>query len=182
MCPGRFRLSWHDAVRLPASPRRQGLPCDDGGASYGCFRSPGRLMTRLSRRVCAGFHGSGGLVLLAGRGEALVARVRESAKPVQGIGFVDHCPKTSPPPRRVLGELVLKRACGGGSSFASPVWQPTAGADPQAVNGSSRTPGSGHQDVGPSCWTPFEDVLRTAAYRRPLAVRVALCETALPET
>lgn len=71
--------------------------------------------------------------------------------------FVDHCPKTSPPPRRVLGELVLKGACGGGSSFAGPVGQPTAGADPQAVSGSSRTPGSGHQDVGTSCWTPFED-------------------------
>lgn len=51
----------------------------------GDFRSMGRLMARLSRRVCAGFHGSGGLVLLAGTGTCWSAGVREGVEPCQGV-------------------------------------------------------------------------------------------------
>lgn len=42
----------------------------------------------MSRRVAAGFHGSGGLVLLAGMGRCWPAGVREGVEPVQGVG--DH--------------------------------------------------------------------------------------------
>jgi hypothetical protein len=45
-------------------------------------------MARMSRRVYAGFHGSGGPALLAGMETCRSAGVRESVEPVQGIG--DH--------------------------------------------------------------------------------------------
>lgn len=45
-----------------------------------------RLMARLSRRMGAGFHGSGGRVLLAGTGTCWSAGVRESFESRQGVG------------------------------------------------------------------------------------------------
>lgn len=66
----------------------------------------GSVRARLSRRVPAGFHGSGGVVLLAGRGTCWSAAVRQYFEPGQGLG--DH---TTPWP--VVGEAEDAPAAGG---------------------------------------------------------------------